>query len=395
MSNRVQNGRIGKQTTPYKKRYPAHAEPYFFKPTPENRRLHSYNKARYVFNFSEWNGKTIHELAYEHRDRGQAFLLWILGEKFDLASRPDLVIALRSLHSGWYTDFLFPYIADGLAKRGFKRGTIRGSKYEIAMFPKHLNPNLQVYISSEKTPFDNFFDMESPHKASQWAKDKPEVIFDAEPLSALRPEVTNVEQGGSWDTYPIRVSFYGVPIRIERLFLDDPEKKGSYLTIAPCGIRGDGEEQFLYLTMKLDEKGRTPNEMLGMLGLPYHFSGALHSTEDVDLEDTHFEKVEDEFAIRTGLRFEMMCFIVAVDEGKISVKPDWKNPQSLKDGWNRETMHMTLQEGVEPPVVGEKYLAKGIIPPPYRGRWAKGFDWKHNLLPDGIWKACAFDRIAK
>ena len=285
--------------------------------------------------------KTIHELAYEHRDRGQAFLFWILGEKFDLASRPDLVIALRSLHSGWYTDCLFPYIADGLAERGFKRGTRRGSAYEIAMYPKRLNPNLQVYISSDLTPFDHFFEMESPDKASQWAKDKPEGTFDAEPLSALRPEVTNLEQGGSRDKYPIRVSFYGVPIRIERLFLDDLEKKGSYLTIAPCGIHGDGEEQSLYLTMKLDERGRKPKYLLGMLGLPYHFSGVLHSTENVDLDDTHFEKVENEFAIRTGLRFEMMGFIVAVDEGKISVKPDWENPQSLKDGWNRETMHMT------------------------------------------------------
>lgn len=53
------------------------------------------------------------------------------------------------------------------------------------MFPKRLNPHLQLYISSEMTPFDTFFKMESPHKASQWAKDKPEVTFDAEPLSAL------------------------------------------------------------------------------------------------------------------------------------------------------------------------------------------------------------------
>lgn len=114
-----------------------------------------------------------------------------------------------------------------------------------------------------------------------------------------------MEQGGSWDTYPIHLCFYEVPIRIKRLFIDDPARKATYLTIAPYGIHGDGEEQSLYLTMKLDEKGRKAREMLGMLGLPYHFSGVLHSADDIDLEDTHFEQVEDGFAIRNCIHFEM------------------------------------------------------------------------------------------
>jgi len=229
-----------------------------------------------------------------------------------------------------------------------------------------------------------------------------EVTFDAEPLAALLPQAANTEQGRGWDVYPIRLSFYGVPVRLERLFIDDPEKKATYLTISPAGITKSPnghplrrQRCFLYATMKLDEEGKEPGWAENMLGLPFHFSGALCSTDTVDLVETTFEKVENESDIRNGLRFELRGVASTVEDGKISVKPDWMDSRLLEDGGNRETMHMSVQEGVEPPVVGEKYLVKGIIPPPYRGRWRKGFDWKHDLLPDGIWKACAFDRITE
>jgi len=317
-----------------------------------------------VFNFSQWEGKTIHELAYDHRPRGLYFLDFITGPKFDLASRPDLISALRSLNNEWYTAHLYPSFAKGLAKRGFKRFEIEGSVYECAKYPKNLNPHLQWYLSCEKTPFDHFIELEAPYKATVWTHKKPEVTFDAEPLAALRPESVNTGQGMGWEAYPIRLSFFGVPIRIERLYIDDPEKKKTYLTVLPAGLNGNYvASEFLYLTMELNEEGKSPGWAEKILGLPFHFSGALCSTYCVDIVDAHFEKVEDESVIRTGLRFEMRGVIAAVDEGKISVKLDWQDPRLLEDEGNRETMHMTLHEGVEAPVVGGKYLIKGILPP--------------------------------
>ncbi|KAI4705031.1 hypothetical protein J4E89_009324 [Alternaria sp. Ai002NY15] len=332
MSGRIQHGRIGKYTYPDKKAFPTLDKPYFFKPTADNRRLRPYNKTRYVFNFSQWEGKTVHELAFDERDRGGL-------------------------------DFLF-FIWN---------------------------------LSYEKTPFDHFIELSEPHKIHRWTRKKPDVTFDAEPLAALRPEGADLEQRSAWDAYPIRLTFYGVPTRIERLFIDDPEKKTTYLTISPAGIYGhDVEDKFINLTMKLDEEGKEPDWAENMLGLPFHFSGALCSTDTVDLVETTFEKVEDESDIRNGLRYELRGTVSTVDDGKVSVKPDWMDPRLLEDQGNRETMHMTLNEGVQVPVVGEKYLIKGIIPPPDRDRWERRlFDWKQATLPDGVWKAFAFDRIAQ
>ncbi|KAI4931213.1 hypothetical protein J4E85_003803 [Alternaria conjuncta] len=382
MSGRIQHGRIGKYTYPDKRAFPTLDKPYFFKPTADNRRLRPYNKTRYVFNFSQWEGKTVHELAFDERDRGGLdFLFFIVSDKFDLARRPDLIIALRSLQYSYYNNYLFPTFTTGLTKRGFKRGLRKGA----------------WNLSYEKTPFDHFIELSEPHKIHRWTRKKPDVTFDAEPLAALRPEGADLEQRSAWDAYPIRLTFYGVPTRIERLFIDDPEKKATYLTVSPAGIQGhDIEDKFINLTMKLDEEGREPGWAESMLGLPFHFSGALCSTDTVDLVDTNFEKVDDEFDIKSGLRFELRGTVGTVDDGKVSVKPDWMDPRLLEDQRNRETMHMTLNEGVQVPVVGEKYLIKGIIPPPDRDRWERRlFDWKQATLPDGVWKAFVFDRIAE
>ncbi|KAI4614093.1 hypothetical protein J4E80_006783 [Alternaria sp. BMP 0032] len=396
MSNRVRNGRIGKRKSPEKKHNPNLTQLYFFKPTADNRRLRPFNKTPYKLDFSVHQGLTLDEVACR-RVGGPEFIIWdILGGTFDLASRPDLVIALRSLPHIWYIDENFMNIDRGLARRGFKKEIIPGSHYKISW---RSDPS-QVKLSADKTPFDHFIEMKSPHDVEDWTMRQEEVSFNAEPLATLLPRAANTEQGRAWDVYPIRLSFYGVPVRLERLFIDDPEKKATYLTISPAGITTSPsghplrrQRCFLYVTMKLDEEGKEEGWAEKMLGLPFHFSGALYSTDTVDLVETRFEKVDDEAVIKKGLRFELRGTVDSIDEAKITVKPDWLDRRALENEDNRETMHVILQKDVEVPVVGEKYLIKGIIPPPVHDQWGSRFDLEDGKLPDGVWKAFAFDRI--
>jgi hypothetical protein len=399
MSGRIQHGRIGKSQSPRKKarspqkQFPQRREPYFYTPTPENRHTRPYNKTPYVFNFSQaWQGKRIHEMVYwPHRPRGLPFLAdYVLGGKFDLAARPDLVMEFRSLHTEYYgADH--EVLAIALKKRGFKRHVYKGSMYPLARYSIRSNSKpAQVYLSCDKTPFDEFIEVVGSHRpAWDFSHEKPLVTFAAAPFEESLVRHANEAERKRWNMYPIPVAFYGTPVRLERLFMDNENKQATYLSIQPFGFYGNSPDHYYCLVVQIDEEGKTSGWPESLLGLPFHFSGALCSTYNEDLVEARFERVE-EAEIENGLRFEMLGVVETVDEGKVSVKPDWSESQLADDG-NREVMELSLQEGIEEPVVGESCRFRGIIPIP-REVWEKpAFKWREDKLPDAMWKACALE----
>ncbi|KAI4633851.1 uncharacterized protein J4E87_001017 [Alternaria ethzedia] len=105
--------------------------------------------------------------------------------------------------------------------------------------------------------------------------------------------------------FPIHLSFHGMPIRLERLFIDSPDKKATYLTIAPFGFKSSSSKRHPhYLTMRLDEEGQDEDWAEKLLGLPHHFLGAYVNSETEDLTCAHIKPIQAN-EIEAGFRFEI------------------------------------------------------------------------------------------
>jgi hypothetical protein len=309
----------------------------------------------------------------------------VLGDNFRLTGRPDLILELYSLQHEYYIgECSHAPIRTQLEKHGFRRTREKGSTYRAAPFQKSCPPS-QIYLSRDDTPFDQFVEITSAHRPVWHLSDKkPEVAFTTAPL-----EESLLREGkrGNWDAYPILVAFYGTPVRLERLFMDDPERAATYFNVQAYGFYGGGSWGHFYLVMRLDEEGWAE----GQLGLPFRFFGVLCSTFNEDAVEARFEKME-EAEIEKGLRFELLGVVETVEEGKVSVKPDWEETQLGDDG-NREIMNLILQEGIEKLVVGEEYRFRGIISVP-RVIWNQPpFEWRKDKLPDAVWKVCALEPV--
>lgn len=102
------------------------------------------------------------------------------------------------------------------------------------------------------------------------------------------------------------ISFHGMPIRLERLFIDNLDKKATYLTIAPLGFKSSsGKRHPYHLTMRLNEEGQDEGWAEKLLGLPHHFFGAYVNGGTEDLTCAHIKPIQAS-EIEGGLRFEPM-----------------------------------------------------------------------------------------
>jgi hypothetical protein len=114
-----------------------------------------------------------------------------------------------------------------------------------------------------------------------------------------------MEQERGWDAHSIRLSFHVVPVRLERLFIDDPGRKANCLIIPPASIHGS-EEELLCLTMKLDDERKDEDELENIMGLSFHFSDAffLHRQsifcivrENVNVGNTYLPKIHSNLCL--------------------------------------------------------------------------------------------------
>jgi hypothetical protein len=152
-----------------------------------------------------------------------------------------------------------------------------------------------------------------------WAEDKPDVTFESATFSDTIFSKLDASEREKLENYPMHICFYGVPIRLERLFLDGPERKATYLTIARCGFSGSSSGDYFHLTMRLDEADHEADWAEKLLGQTFRFFGAYVNSKTEDLTCAHFEPVEHT-KIERGFRFELRATGLDNDNGRDMVK---------------------------------------------------------------------------
>lgn len=252
MTDRIQDGRVAK--SPHKSRRQTQSlrentssslqKAYTFHPTEQNRRTVPENKAPYRFNFGLWCGSTIEDLVYygPQQYAGKRYLLtFILSEKFDLKSKVDLITAFRSLGDSFYQDHFC--VGQKITERGFTRTWRQGSHFHCSRFSE----GRRVLLSCDETNYDQFIHVSGPspsdwnraENAKFWGGERrPDVTMDAAAFNETIFSDLDEAERENLAHFPVHISFHGMPIRLERLFIDDPEKKATYLTIAPLGFEG-------------------------------------------------------------------------------------------------------------------------------------------------------------
>jgi hypothetical protein len=205
-----------------------------------------FNKTPYFFDFGPWQGKTIHHLTYDEKFKGlgKTYLVNCLDHPILLRNKPDLVTAFRSLDDIYYNNRW--QVAWAMCKHGFTRTERKGSKY---IHPEsYSREERSVLLSCDETLFDQFI---QSHLTSHWvwAKDRPDVTFETATFSDTIFSKLDASERQELDSYPIHICFYDVPVRLERLFLDDPERRVTYLTIAPCGFSGGSGRDYFHLRL--------------------------------------------------------------------------------------------------------------------------------------------------
>jgi hypothetical protein len=106
-----------------------------------------------------------------------------------------------------------------------------------------------------------------------------------------------------------------MPIRLERLFIDNPDKISTHLTIAPLDFKSSsGKRHPHYLTMRLNEEGQDEGWAEKLLGLPHHFFGAYVNSETEGLACAHIKPIQVS-EIESGLRFEAHGNVVSSQGG--------------------------------------------------------------------------------
>ncbi|KAI4931214.1 hypothetical protein J4E85_003804 [Alternaria conjuncta] len=314
MSDRVQHGRIEKSPgkprqydrSLQKKAFARHKQGYNFRPTEENRRRVPENKDRYFFNFSKWDGSSIKDLAHDWS--GESFLAdFVLGEKFDLEGRPDLITAFRSLDIDFYNDD--SDVGQKVLERGFTR-TVRGGSH---FYSSRLAEVSRVLLSCDETKYDQFIHVTHP-PSEHWTVTKtasfggdeetPDVTLDTVTFDNTIFSKLDDAEREELARFPVHISFHGMPIRLERLFIDKPDKKATYLTIAPLGFDSSSTNRHPhYLTMRLNEEGQDDDWAEKLLGIPHHFFGVYVNSETEDLTCAHIKPIQAS-EIEAGFRFE-------------------------------------------------------------------------------------------
>jgi hypothetical protein len=151
-----------------------------------------------------------------------------------LQDKLDLVTAFRSLDDIYYNNGW--QVAWAMYDHGFRRTERKGSKY---IHPEsYSREEMNVLLSCDETPFDQFIQSDL---MSHWmrAKGRLDVTFETATFSNTIFSKLDASKRQKLDSYPVHICFYGVPVRLERLFLDDPGRRVTYLTIAPCGFAGN------------------------------------------------------------------------------------------------------------------------------------------------------------
>ncbi|KAI4945065.1 hypothetical protein J4E91_008042 [Alternaria rosae] len=115
--------------------------------------------------------------------------------------------------------------------------------------------------------------------------------------------------------FTVLISSHGKPIRLERLFIDNPDKKATYLTIAPLGFKSGSSKRHPHdLTMRLNEEGQDEGWAEKLLGLPRHFFGAYVNSEMEDITCAHIKSIQAS-EIEGGFRFEGRGNVVTSGKG--------------------------------------------------------------------------------
>ena len=289
MTGRIQDGRVVK--SPHKSRRQTQSlrrntstslqKAYTFHPTEQNRRTVPENKAPYRFNFGPWCGSTIEDLVYygPQQYAGKRYLLtFILSENFDLKSKVDLITAFRSLGDSFYQDLFC--VGQRITERGFTRTWRHGSHFHCNRFSE----GRRVLLSCDETKYDQFIHVSGPRpsdwdraeNAKYWGGERrPDVTMDAAAFNETIFNDLDEAERENLAQFPVHISFHGMPIRLERLFIDDPENKATYLTIAPLGFEGSAGGQDIYLTMRLNEQGQDEDWAEKLLGIPITSSAPM------------------------------------------------------------------------------------------------------------------------
>lgn len=379
------------QRDPYT--YPQRA--YNFRPTEQNRRKVPENKDPYRFNFGEWRGFSIDELTYSDC-KGlvhKRFLAdFVFDKDFDLAKRSDLVTAFRSLADFYYDERW--EVGKEISNLGFTRT----DRYGLHFWESPLSGNARVHLSCDETQYDQFIHVIHPSPKS-WTRRQHvsfrggEEIPDVTPSPASFSETVfcNLDaiQKEEMARFPVHISFHGMPVRLERLFIDEPDKKATYLTIAPLGFQGSTRsvDRYFYLTMRLNEEGREVDWAEKLLGLPFRFVGAYVNSKTEDLACAHFEPIQAS-DIEGGFRFEIRGTALLLEKYCIArVALDWGNDAMCVDNGSIGSLLLTYSDDDVELREGQHHL-RGVI----TLRDNEKFRWREELLNDAVWRCCAFER---
>ncbi|KAI4676114.1 uncharacterized protein J4E84_009731 [Alternaria hordeiaustralica] len=364
---------------------------YTFHPTELNRRIVPENKAPYRFNFGPWCGSTIEDLVYygPQQYAGKRYLLtFILSEKFDLKSKVDLITAFRSLGDSFYQDLFC--VGQKMTERGFTRTWRHGSHY----YSQQWEEDKAVLLSCDETKYDQFIHVSGP-RPSDWdraenatfggGQRRSNVTLDAAAFKeTIFSDLDEVERE-ELTQFPVHISFHGMPIRLERLFIDNPEKKATYLTIAPLGFDGSSGGQDIYLTMRLNEQGQDEDWAEKLLGIPHHFFGAYINSETEDLACAKIKLIQ-ESEIEGGFRFEAHGNVVPSKDEPTRIELDWGNHSMIRKYGSIESLHLEYSEEGQGLPDSPCHI-RGVI----TLRDNLKFKWREERLEDAVWRCCALE----
>ena len=256
---------------------------------------------------------------------------------------------------------------------------------------------MTVDLSCDETQYDQFIHVSS-HGLSRWTSSfsregemGPDVTLDTATFDETVFSQLDKAEREDLARFPVHISFHGMPIRLERLFIDDPDKKATYLTIQPFGFHGStGKGNHFYLTMRLDEEGQDEDWAEKLLGLPYHFFGAYVNSQTEDLTCAHIKPIEVS-EIESGFRFEASGNVVLSEGGRACIELDWGTYSMFRAYGSRR--HKSLkslplrysQEELDLP--GGLCHMRGIITLQDNQK----FDNKEDRLEDATWRCCAFE----
>jgi hypothetical protein len=176
-----------------------------------------------------------------------------------------------------------------------------------------------------------------------------------------------------------------VPVRLERLFLDDPEGRVTYLTIASCGFAGNSGSDYFHLTMRLNEDSQEADWAEKLLGQPFRFFGAYVISRTEDLTCAHFEPVK-RTEIENGFHFEMRGTGIDNNNGKAMVGVEYQDDGQEKECGKLYTIYLQYSEDDMGPLEDKSHF-RGEIPVPE----SRYFVLRRQILFNAEWKCCALE----